>query len=46
MGLRLTNMTGATRIPSRIHEYRMEILEETAMNVIDAYTLEDDLNAK
>ena len=35
-----------TRIPSRIHEYRMEVLEETAMKVINAYTLEGDLNVE
>ena len=37
---------GATRIPSRIHEYRMEVLEEIVMKVINAYTLEGDLNVE
>ncbi|MCL2388621.1 MAG: hypothetical protein FWC89_13900 [Defluviitaleaceae bacterium] len=41
-----SDMLGATRIPARIHEYRMEVLEETAMKVIDAYTLEGDLNVE
>jgi len=40
------DMIGATRIPSRIHEYRMEVLEETAIKVINAYTLEGDLNVE
>ena len=34
---------GATRVPSRSHEYRMEVLEETATKVINAYTVEGDL---
>jgi len=37
---------GATRVPSRIHEHRMEVLEEVAVNVIEKYTLEGDLYAK
>ena len=41
-----SDMIGAIRVPSRIHEYRMEVLEETAMKVIDAYTLEGDLNVE
>jgi len=38
-----SDMIGAKRLPSRIHEYRMEVLEETAMKVIKEYTLEGDL---
>ena len=37
---------GATRIPSRIHSYRMEILEEVAMKLIEQYTLEGNLNVE
>jgi len=37
---------GATRVPSRIHSYRMEILEDVALNIINKYTLEGDLNVK
>ena len=35
----------ATRIPSRQHEYRMEVLEDVAQKIIDEYTLEGDLDA-
>jgi hypothetical protein len=38
-----SDMLGATRVPSRVHEYRMEVLEERAHKVIDEYTLEGDL---
>ena len=41
-----SDMLGATRLPSRIHEYRMEVLEEIAKKIIDAYTLEGDLNVE
>ena len=41
-----SDMLGATRVPTRIHEYRMEILEEIAHNIIDEYTLEGDLNVE
>jgi len=37
---------GATEVPTRVHEYRMEVLEEVAKNVINKYTLEGDLNVK
>jgi hypothetical protein len=39
-----SDMLGATMAPSRIHEYRMEVLEEVAHEVIERYTLEGDLN--
>ena len=41
-----SDMLGATRIPSRIHEYRLEVFEENAQKVIDKYTLEGDLNVE
>jgi len=41
-----SDMLGATRVPTRIHEYRMEVLEEVAQSVIEKYTLEGDLNVK
>jgi hypothetical protein len=34
----------ATRVPSRIHEYRMEVLEDKAYEILTRYTLEGDLN--
>ena len=37
---------GATRVPTRIHEYRVEVLEEVAREIINAYTLEGDLNVE
>ena len=37
---------GADRVPTRIHEYRMEVLEENACKIIEKYTLEGDLNVK
>jgi len=37
---------GAERVPTRIHEYRMEVLEENACKIIEKYTLEGDLNVK
>jgi len=39
-------MLGATRVPSRIHEYRMEVFEEVAQSIIEKYTLEGDLSVK
>jgi hypothetical protein len=39
-------MLGATMLPTRIHAYRMEVLEEQAHMVIDEYTLEGDLNVE
>ncbi len=41
-----SDMLGATRVPSRIHEYRMEVMEDQAQKVIDEYTLEGDLNVE
>lgn len=37
-------MLGAKRVPTRLHEYQMEVLEEDAQRVIKEYTLEGDLN--
>ena len=37
---------GATRVPVRIHDYRMEILEDVASKIISKYTLEGDLNVE
>jgi len=37
---------GATRVPVRIHDYRMEILEDVAPKIISKYTLEGDLNVE
>ena len=39
-----SEMLGASRVPSRIHEYRMELLEEHAQKIIERYTLEGDFN--
>jgi len=41
-----SDMLGATRVPTRIHEYRMEVLEEVAQTIIDKYTLVGDLNVE
>lgn len=41
-----TAMLGASRVPTRLHEYRMEILEGNAHKIIDEYTLEGDLNVE
>ena len=40
------DMLGATMVPSRIHMYRMEVLEEVAQGIIEKYTLEGDLNVE
>lgn len=37
---------GASRVPTRFHEYRMEITEENAQKLIEIYTLEGDLYVK
>jgi len=37
---------GADRIYSRIHEYRLEVSEESACKVLEAYTLEGGLNVE
>jgi hypothetical protein len=39
-------MLGAIRVPTRIHQYRMEVIEETAHKLIEIYTLEGDLNVE
>ena len=39
-------MLGASRVPTRIHDYRMEVLEEVAQDIMAKYTLEGDLNAE
>ena len=41
-----SEMLGANRVPTRIHEYRMEVLEDIAQSIIDKYTLEGDLNVE
>jgi hypothetical protein len=41
-----SKMLGASRLPTRFHEYRMEILEENAQKIIEEYTLEGDLNVE
>ena len=41
-----SKMLGASRLPTRIHEYRMEVLEEQAHKIINEYTLEGDLNVE
>ena len=38
------DILGASRVLTRIHEYRMEVFEEDAEKVIDEYTLEGDLS--
>ena len=40
------DMLGAERVPSRIHDYRMEVSEENAQKIINEYTLEGDLNVE
>ena len=37
---------GAVMVPTRIHDYRMEISEEDAQELIEKYTLEGDLNVR
>jgi hypothetical protein len=37
---------GAQLLPTRYHDYRMEILEDRAMEVLEQYTLEGDLNVE
>ena len=37
---------GAQLLPTRFHEYRMEIEENKAMEVLNQYTLEGDLNVE
>ena len=41
-----TNSLGARLLRTRIHEYRMEIDEESAQKLIEKYTLEGDLNVR
>ena len=41
-----TEMLGANRIRTRLHEYRMEVSEINAKNVIEKYTLEGDLSVE
>ena len=40
------NILGARLLRTRIHDYRMEIDEESAQILIDKYTLEGDLNVR
>jgi len=37
---------GANLIPTRIHEYRMEINEVNAQKLLESYKVEGDLNAR
>jgi len=39
-----SGMLGANRLYSPIHEYRMEVQEESASKIINKYTMEGDLN--
>jgi hypothetical protein len=41
-----SNMLGAVRVLTRIHDYRMEVYEEQAEAIIDKYALEGDLNVE
>ena len=41
-----TREFGATHLRTRIHEYRMEIDEESAQQLIEKYTLEGDLDVR
>jgi len=41
-----TDLLGASRVPTRIYDYRMEVLEEVAQRVIDKYALEGDLHVE
>ena len=41
-----SNSFGARLLRTRIHEYRMEIDEVSAQNLIEKYTLEGDLNVR
>lgn len=41
-----TNSMGARLLRTRIHEYRMEIDEDSAHKLIEKYTLEGDLNVR
>lgn len=37
------NMLNASRVPTRVHEYRMEVSEVNALRIIKEYTMEGDL---
>jgi hypothetical protein len=39
-----SKMLGATMLPTRFYEYRMEVQEEMATKIIEKYTMEGDLN--
>ncbi|MCL2398603.1 MAG: hypothetical protein FWC91_02520 [Defluviitaleaceae bacterium] len=39
-----SDMLGANRLYSPVHEYRMEVQEEDASKIISRYTMEGDLN--
>ena len=41
-----SNKFGANLIPTRIHEYRMEINEVNAQKLLENYSLEGDLNVR
>jgi len=38
------DMLGAELLPTRYHDFRLEVSEENARKIIDKYTLEGDLN--
>ena len=37
---------GASRIPTKLHDYRMEINEVNAQKLLEQYSLEGDLNVR
>jgi hypothetical protein len=39
-----TDMLGANRVYSSVHEYRMEVQEECAAEILNLYTMEGDLD--
>ncbi|MDR1536689.1 MAG: hypothetical protein LBU32_01600 [Clostridiales bacterium] len=41
-----SKMLGAVRLPTRVHEYRMQVDEVQAHKIIDEYTLAGDLNVE
>ena len=41
-----SDMLGAIAVPTRLHDYRLEVYEEQAREIIEKYTLEGDLNVE
>jgi hypothetical protein len=39
-----TDLLGANRLYSPVHEYRMEVQEERAAEILNLYTMEGDLD--